>query len=452
MYRRARGMSMYFPYCSAARPSLDAVRCSPFSNPAAGAHSFISRPAARYHLRLRAVRSPELQAMPHDVFVSYASDDKPTADAVCATLENRGIRCWIAPRDILPSMDWGGAIVDAISASRVMVVVYSAKANDSPQIKREVERAVNRGLAVIPFRIEDVPMSKTLEFFMSMPHWLDALTPPLQSHLDRLADTTGVILESAGVVLAQPPGRETVPPPPRPAATSEDIVRGISRWMTAGTESPTLAAMFVPRSDKVATAALITASVVVISICAQVRIGPIWLQPLAVLVTGAVLGSRGSAVAVAIYVALAILGLPVFAPGVSAWTSLGGGEPYVRYGLGYVVGLVAAAFAVGWLSERRSWDRHRGSAARLALVGIGLMYVPGRLWLEISALLMRQSHAPAGVLPSIVMLVGIVLMMAFGLPRAWTVALSKQRELDAASSPAVTHATTSPTTHPRTPQ
>ena len=392
--------------------------------------------------------------MPHDVFVSYASDDKPTADAVCATLENRGVRCWIAPRDILPGMDWGGAIVDAISASRLMIVVYSAKANDSPQIKREVERAVNRGLAVIPFRIEDVPMSKTLEFFMSMPHWLDALTPPLQSHLDRLADTTSAILKGAGAVLAQPPGRQPgVPPPPRPSATSEDIVRGISRWMSAGTESPTLAFMFVRRTDKVATAALIAASVVAISIFAQVRIGPIWLQPLAVLLTGAVLGSRESAVAVAIYVALAILGVPVFAPGFSAWTGLAGGEPYIRYGLGYVLGLVAAAFAVGWLTERRSWDRRRGTAARLALVGIGLIYVPGRLWAEISALLMRQSQAPPGVLPSIVMLVAIVLIMAFGLPRAWTVALSKQRELDAASSPEVAaQAATSETTHTRTPQ
>ena len=154
--------------------------------------------------------------MPHDVFVSYSSDDKPTADAVCATLENKGIRCWIAPRDILPGVDWGGAIVDAINASRVMVLVYSAKANDSPQIKREVERAVNRGLSIIPFRIEDVPMSTTLEYFMSMPHWLDALTPPLQDHLDRLADTTRLILERAGAALATPPGGQTTIPPPSP--------------------------------------------------------------------------------------------------------------------------------------------------------------------------------------------------------------------------------------------
>ena len=366
--------------------------------------------------------------MPHDVFVSYSSDDKPTADAVCATLENKGIRCWIAPRDILPGVDWGGAIVDAINHTRVMVLVYSAKANESPQIKREVERAVHRGLPVIPFRIEDVPMSATLEYFMSMPHWLDALSPPLQDHLDRLAVTTRLILERAGVVLATPPAEQaTVPPPVRPLTTSREIAQGIGRWVTGGTESPTLAEVFVPRSDKVATTAVIGASVIAISLLAQVRIGPIWLQPLAVLVTGAILGSRGGGLAAILYVALGILGLPVFAPGVSAWTNVNYRAPYVRYALGYLVGLTAAAFAVGWLTERRSWDRHRASAARLALVGIVLLYVPGVVWLEVAALLMRETRGPAGVLPSIPMLVITVAVLAFGLPRAWAGVAAMQR-------------------------
>src|SRR5713101_8280389 len=48
--------------------------------------------------------------MAHDVFISYSSKDKPVADAVCAGLEGRGIRCWAAPRDILPGSDWGAAI------------------------------------------------------------------------------------------------------------------------------------------------------------------------------------------------------------------------------------------------------------------------------------------------------------------------------------------------------
>ncbi len=45
--------------------------------------------------------------MAHDIFVSYAHQDRTVANAVLATLEAHGIRCWIAPRDILPGSDWG---------------------------------------------------------------------------------------------------------------------------------------------------------------------------------------------------------------------------------------------------------------------------------------------------------------------------------------------------------
>jgi biotin transporter BioY len=346
-------------------------------------------------------------------------------------------------------MDWGAAIIDAINASRVMVLVYSAKANDSAQIKREVERAVNRGLSVIPFRIEDVPMSATLEYFMSMPHWLDAFTPPLQDHLDRLAKSTRLILERAGAVLPAPPAGQTTVPAlqARPLTTSRDVSRRIGYWLTGGAESPTLAAMFVPRSDRVATTALIAACVTAISILSQVRVGPIWLQPLAVVLTGAVLGSRGGGLATTIYVALGVLGLPVFAPGVSAWTAVNFGAPYIRYGLGYLMGLIAAAFAVGWLSERRLWDRHRSRAAGLALVGSAVMYVPGFIWLEVAALLQREARGPAGVLPSIPMLVITVVVMAFGLPRAWVAAASLQRAPSESASGAIPARATPTETH-----
>ena len=389
--------------------------------------------------------------MPHDVFVSYSSDDKPTADAVCATLENKGIRCWIAPRDILPGVDWGGAIVDAINASRVMVLVYSAKANDSPQIKREVERAVHRGLSVIPFRIEDVPMSTTLEYFMSMPHWLDALTPPLQDHLDRLADTTRLILERAGVVLATPPGGQTTDPAAaaRPLTTSRDIAQGIGRWVTGGTESPTLAEVFVPRSDRVATTMLIGASVIAISVLAQVRIGPIWVQPLAVLLTGAILGSRGGGLAATIYIALAILGLPVFGPGISAWTSVDFHAPlcpvwpWISGGAdrgSFRRRLAERAALVGPPSRERCAPgarRHRAHVCAWVIV-----------WLEVAALLMRETRGPRVCLPSIPMLVITVAVVAFGLPRAWAAVAAMQRAASESRSGVVpTQSTPTETTH-----
>jgi hypothetical protein len=123
----------------------------------------------------------------HDVFVSYSHHDKPQADAVCATLEAKGIRCWMAPRDIVPGQEWGGAIVDAIQSSRVMVLVFSNHANASPQIRREVQLAVDAETVLIPFRIEDVAPSQSLKYFLGTPHWLDALTPPLEAHLERLS-------------------------------------------------------------------------------------------------------------------------------------------------------------------------------------------------------------------------------------------------------------------------
>ncbi|HUQ10756.1 MAG TPA: toll/interleukin-1 receptor domain-containing protein [Steroidobacteraceae bacterium] len=133
--------------------------------------------------------------MAHDVFISYCTEDKPIADAVCATLEGQGTRCWIAPRDILPGTDWGEAIVDAINESKAMLLVFSSKANASQQIKREVERAVHRGIPLIPVRLDDALPSKSLEYFISTPHWLDALTPPLESHLQRVAQAVKALLQ-----------------------------------------------------------------------------------------------------------------------------------------------------------------------------------------------------------------------------------------------------------------
>jgi hypothetical protein len=120
--------------------------------------------------------------MPHDVFISHSSKDKSVADAVCATLEASGIRCWIAPRDVLPGANWGEAIIDALSTSKAMVLIFSANSNESGQVVREVERAINKNIPVIPFRIENVPLSKAMEYFISTAHWLDAF-PLYESHL-----------------------------------------------------------------------------------------------------------------------------------------------------------------------------------------------------------------------------------------------------------------------------
>lgn len=150
------------------------------------------------------------------VFLSYASPDRAIAETVCAALEAGGIPCWMAPRNILPGSDYGASIIEALEAAQAMVLIFSSHSNVSPHIKREIERAVNKGIAVIPFRIENVLPSKSLEYFISTQHWLDAFTPPLERHLQHLVDTMRVLLSPTAA--RQPVGAEPLPPPKTPAA------------------------------------------------------------------------------------------------------------------------------------------------------------------------------------------------------------------------------------------
>ncbi len=143
--------------------------------------------------------------MARDVFISYSQPDRDCAVELVTRLESEGINCWIAPRDIAPSADWAAEIMDAISSARVMILVFSASSNLSPQVRREVERAVHKQLSVLPFRIEDVLPSKSLEFFLSAQHWMDAFPPPREPHYAHLC----AYLRTQ---LAAEPSQQVLPP------------------------------------------------------------------------------------------------------------------------------------------------------------------------------------------------------------------------------------------------
>src|SRR5215467_4856127 len=149
--------------------------------------------------------------MAHDVFVSHSVKDKVVAEMIVARLEADLVTCWIAPRDVVPGADWGESIIDAIEPSRIMILIFSRNADASPQIKREVERAVNKGVYIIPFRIDDIPPTKSLEYFISTSQWMDAFSPPLERHLDNLAKTVNAVLKSPPLPAADVPAQPEKP-------------------------------------------------------------------------------------------------------------------------------------------------------------------------------------------------------------------------------------------------
>jgi hypothetical protein len=162
--------------------------------------------------------------MAHDVFISHSTEDKPAADAVCAILEKNGVRCWIAPRDIMPGADWGESIVNAIRTSRVLLLLFSTNANKSKQIKREVELAADGNVTIVPLRIENILPTESFKYFLGNIHWLDALTPPLEKHLEEVAAKVKGILSTES---ASPLEISHPPLPAKPLAVQRSAHRKV---------------------------------------------------------------------------------------------------------------------------------------------------------------------------------------------------------------------------------
>jgi hypothetical protein len=168
--------------------------------------------------------------MAHDVFISHSSKDKVMADAICAGLEARGIRCWIAPRDVLPGVEWTKSIVDAISNCKLFLLVLTDNSNHSLQAVKEVDCALNHERIVLPFRLEDVKPTGSMEYYLSSIHWLDALTPPLESHIDNLAAYIGRIIQTPIQKGEGKPDEQEKPEPPAPAKEKKRSLTWL--WLT----------------------------------------------------------------------------------------------------------------------------------------------------------------------------------------------------------------------------
>ena len=122
------------------------------------------------------------------LFVSHVSEDRAAAMEIVGELERRGMRCWIAPRDVRPGRPYDDEIATAIEASRAMLLVFSERCNASEYIRREVTVAGESHKVVIPFRIENAEPKHGLRVRLSDLHWLDGFVSREQA-IDELIRT-----------------------------------------------------------------------------------------------------------------------------------------------------------------------------------------------------------------------------------------------------------------------
>jgi biotin transporter BioY len=160
-----------------------------------------------------------------------------------------------------------------------------------------------------------------------------------------------------------------------------------------------------------------------IGLSAQVEIPlqpvPITGQTFAVLMAGAVLGSRRGALSILAYLAQGLAGLPVFAGGKAGMAALMGPSG------GYLIGFVAAAFVTGLLAER-GWDRRLKTNFLAMLLGNIVIYVFGLPWLAM--FIGAQKAWMVGLVPFIPGDL-LKLVLATGLlPLAWRIAPHRPSE------------------------
>ena len=139
----------------------------------------------------------------------------------------------------MPGRSYSGEITRAIQQSRAFVLIFSEHSNNSEQVLREVQLAANSHLHIVQFRIDAVVPSDDLEYYLSGPHWLDAVPPPLENHLDQPKSSMQALLalSGAGVTAkattaeASRPAAASIPPPIAPPSISPKPATAVWKWV-----------------------------------------------------------------------------------------------------------------------------------------------------------------------------------------------------------------------------
>lgn len=173
--------------------------------------------------------------------------------------------------------------------------------------------------------------------------------------------------------------------------------------------------------QRVATVVLVVGFALLTAACAQIRIDlvftpvPITGQTFAVLLTGAVLGSRAGATSQFLYVALGAVGLPFYAGGSGGWEAATGATA------GYLLGFVVAAYVVGYLAENRQ-DRRLATSVGAFLTGNLIIYGLGVAWLMNTFSWDLATGVEKGMAPFIIGDTIKILLVGGVMPTAWKLA------------------------------
>lgn len=155
--------------------------------------------------------------MNHDVFISYSHKNITAAQAICHELEDKGIKCWMAPRDIPVGAKYASVISKAIVHSRIVVLVFSDYSARSPWVESEINIAFSNRKTIIPYKIDKTNYEEFDEFYLMLNnrHWIEAYP----DYKTRFKELVTIVAQTLGCNVSASKPAESREPAPTPIPT-----------------------------------------------------------------------------------------------------------------------------------------------------------------------------------------------------------------------------------------
>lgn len=108
----------------------------------------------------------------HEVFISYSTKNSDIANKICYALEQNGLKCWIAPRNIPSGTVYIDAIADAIKSTKIIVLIFSKYSQESKYVSNEINMAFSHNKPILSVNIENILPKEELEYYLKVTQWL----------------------------------------------------------------------------------------------------------------------------------------------------------------------------------------------------------------------------------------------------------------------------------------
>lgn len=161
------------------------------------------------------------------IFISHSSTDAKTAEDLCDVLEKNGNQCFLAPRDIRSGHEYAEEIINGIDRSDAMLLILSKEANNSPHVLREIERAVSKGLPIIVYKLEEVELTKSMEYFLMTHQWMNAKTSSYDEVLQCVAGIKAKVASKEASEQASENKSQEVPEKAGSSGKNKGLIIGI---------------------------------------------------------------------------------------------------------------------------------------------------------------------------------------------------------------------------------